>query len=353
MRSTRFALCFALVGCAATPAGDDPDDAPPIPGDEGPAWTDGTSTLAGTEEAAYLDGPRGRARFNNPVNVAFKDGVVYVADFDNSKIRMVEEDGTTSTLVAQPDFLRPFAMTFGTDGRLYVTTDKATDGELSDMSGTVWRIDIPSCTATVVAHKIGRPRGLAWYQGKLAVSDYNHHVIQLVDPTTGAVTPFLGTWDAPGMVDGVGGAAKFSSPYGMVVDAQGRLIVADYDNNRVRIVADGGAVTTLAGTAAGFADGVMANAKFDRPQGLTIDQSGTIYLTDTDNFRIRRIAGANVETVAGTGTGGYLDNDVNLAAQFYGLEGLAVSQDGAKLYVADGNRGEDTPHNRIRVIKLQ
>ncbi|MCX5740938.1 MAG: hypothetical protein NT062_00400 [Proteobacteria bacterium] len=343
---------LALVGCSTDPATATQDAAPEDASVDAPPWTNGTSTLTGSEEAAYLDGVRGRARLNNPVNVLVHGDVIYVADFDNGKIRQVTADGTTTTLVAQPDFLRPFAMTFGGDGRLYATTDKATDGTLSDMSGTVWRIEVASGTATVVAARIGRPRGLAWFEGKLAVSDFTHHVVQLVDPNTGAVTPYAGTWNAAGMVDATGAAARFTQPYGLAVDGE-RLLVADFGNHRVRAIAHSGVVTTFAGAGTmGFAEGGTTTAQFHNPQGLAIDQAGDLFVTDTGNFRVRRVRDENVDTVAGNGAGGYVDHDNNLAAAFFGLEGLSVSADGTMLYVADGNRGEDRPFNRVRAVKL-
>ena len=68
------------------------------------------------------------------------------------------------------------------------------------------------------------------------------------------------------------------------------------------------------------------------------------------NFTIRRIRGGEVTTVAGTGEGGYADDDDLRAAKFFGLEGLAVA--GGQLWVADGSRGEDEPYHRVRVVEL-
>ena len=68
---------------------------------------------------------------------------------------------------------------------------------------------------------------------------------------------------------------------------------------------------------------------------------------------VRRVApdGA-VTTVAGDGTAGYMDGDP-LMAQFYGLEGLGISTDGAILYLPDGNRGSEDPYHRVRRILLR
>jgi sugar lactone lactonase YvrE len=320
-----------------------------------PPFTNGVSMLSGSAEAGYVDGERGQARFANPVNTAFgPDGRVYVADFDNGKIRVVDaESGTTSTVIATTGFQRPFGMAFAPDGTLYVSTDRDPQGMSGLMAGTIWRVDVSARTATPVASRMGRPRGLAVLpDGRIAATDYVHHVIELVDPKSGAVTPLAGTWDQKGYVDGAGPAARFSTPYGIAV-ASGALIVADYENHRLRKVALDGTVSTFAGAGTpGYADGALASAKLNKPQGLAATSNGDLYLTDTDNFRVRRIHDGKLETIAGNGQPGYVDNDDRLAAQLYGLEGLCVKPDGSMVFVADGTRGEVVPYHRIRSIKM-
>jgi len=338
----------AVAACATDPT------TPGMPGgddDDAPVFTNGVSTLSGAGEAAYEDGPRGIARFNNPVNVLYgPDGRLYVADFDNGKVRVVDPaTGETDTIVSQPNFRRPFAMTFGADGKLYVTTDSnSTSGSQGPMTGTIWRVE--NGEAVVVAENIGRPRGIATLpDGRLAISDYQHHVIQLVDPVSGISSVLAGTWDNAGMVDG--SISKFSTPYGIAV-LDGELVVADYDNHRIRRIGLDGMVTTLAGTgSAGFSDGVGASAVLNKPQGVTV-AAGTIYFSDLGNYRVRSIQGDAVVTIAGTGEGGFLDNDDPLQAQLFGLEGVTASPDGSFVYVADGTRGESVLYNRVRMIEI-
>ncbi|MBA3820286.1 MAG: hypothetical protein H0X17_15445 [Deltaproteobacteria bacterium] len=346
-------LLAGLVGaCASDPGDGGGDDGG---GEDAPPFTNGVSMLSGHAEAGYVDGKRGEARFANPVNVAHANGKVYVADFDNSKIREVDAaDGTTTTLISQQGFSRPFAMAFAGDGTMYVSTDRGPENQQGLMAGTIWRVDINARTATPIANGIGRPRGIAVLPtGKLAVTDYQHHVVSIVDPVTGNVSPLAGAWDAPGMTDAAGAAALFNGPYGVVVK-DGKLIVADYGNHRLREVSLDGSVRTLAGAGtAGFADGAMPTAQFSHPQGVTISGTGDVYVTDLENYRIRKITASSVETLAGSGTPGYADDDNLANADFYGLEGLSVSNDGSKLYVADGGRGENAPYNRVRVVNLR
>lgn len=348
---TQLSLCAlfatALVACAA--------DANMAGDDTPPPWYEGVSTLTGASEAGNVDGPRGVARLGNPVNVAFgPDGKLYVADFDNDLVRVVDvETGETSTLIKQANFKRPFGLAFGKDGVLYVSTDNdATGNGHNLMSGTLWRINPGARSAEMVIDKIGRPRGLAVLSdGRIAIGDYMHHVVEVFSPSTLQLTTLAGTWGEKGMVDATGADARFSTPYHLVQRADGKLVVADYDNHRLRIVGLDGSVSTFTGGGMGFADGAMADAKFHHPQGIAQAQNGDLYVSDLGNFRIRKIVGSSVETVVGSGTGGFEDSDDKLAAQIYGLEGLSLKPDGSRLYLADGGRGELVPYNRIRVVK--
>jgi len=344
----------ALCGCASSSqsggggTGDGGGSAPP--------FTNGTSTLAGSGDAAFVDGDRDVARFSNPVNVAFgPDGNVYVADFDNNKIRVVTADGTTSTLIAQMNFARPFGLVFADANTLYCTTDSNGQAQHAPgKTGSVWKIDIAAQQATEIIDSIGLPRGIAFLaDGRLALADYENHVIELLDPNTAALTTLAGTFGAPGFADGTGAAARFSVPLGIVQRSDGSLVVADEMNNRLRVVTLTGSVTTMAGTGeSGFADGSMTSAMFALPEALAIDKSGTLYVTDLGNYRVRRIKGSTIDTIAGDGTAGYMDSDDNLSAEFFGLEGVSVKPDGSMVYVADGNRGNPVPFNRVRQIEL-
>jgi sugar lactone lactonase YvrE len=359
MPTTNLALSLIAAGLFAgcsTMNNPTPGDDTPTGDDDGDvAFTNGVSTLAGAADAGYVDGARRVARFANPVNVAYRDGLIYVADFDNGKLRVIDADShNTATVISQPTFKRPFGMAFASDGTLYVSTDNDQAGNHTPMSGTIWKVDVSAKTAVVVANAIGRPRGLAVLpDGRLAVADYLHHVVEVIDVTTGVATPIAGTWDMPGMVDGAADVSRFSAPYNVLVRADGNLMVTDFDNNRIRLVALDGTTSTLAGaTEPALVDGPMATARFSKPQAMAMAGNGDIYLTDLGNFRVRKIVGDTISTVAGDGTGGAIDSDNLLAAELYGLEGITVVPDGSMVYVADGNRGEAVSYNRVRQIKL-
>lgn len=372
-------ISIAALGCAANPmAGNGSGGDAGITGDAGtggdaggggdgggsgdagtggprPAFTRGVSTLAGSADPGYVDGSREVNLFHNPVNLAYAgDGKLYVADFDNNKIRVVDRAGTATTVLTPVGFARPFGMAFDAGGVLYVSTDNDPNNGHSLTSGTIWRIDPRSGAVTVIASAIGRPRGLTVLSdGRLAVADNLHHVIELVDRVTGQVSLLAGAWDVSGFADGAGAAARFATPYGLVQRADGKLVVCDYANQRLRLVGLDGSVSTLAGAdTAGMADGAISAALFNQPQAIAIASNGDLYIADSGNFRVRRITGTTIATIAGDGASGYRDADDRLTAQLHGLEGIAVVPDGSMVYVADGTRGEEGPFNRLRQIDM-
>lgn len=355
MRRVIFGLCGVAIGCGSDPAA--PDAAA---GDDAlggpcalPALTLSVTTLAGCRDAGTDDGPRGRAKFSNPTAVAIgSGGVVYIADHDSDRIRVVDAAGETATLVARPEFRAPGGLAIGPGNALYAMTDANDRGANTGDSGTIWRIDRATGAATVIARDLGQPRGLAVLgDGRIVLVDPLHHALAILDPATGAVAPLAGARDQPGHANGSGGDARFSRPADVVVLPDGDLAVTDQDNHRVRRVTLAGVVSDLAGTgAAGNIDGPLAVATFDAPQALALAPSGALYVTDIKRYFIRRIAGGAVTTVAGDGSRGWVDSDAPRAAKFGGLEGMDA--DAAQLVISDGNRGDGSDHHHVRLVDL-
>jgi DNA-binding beta-propeller fold protein YncE len=319
-------------------------------------FTSGVSTLAGCAVAGADDGARDVARFANPGNVLRgPDGDLYVADFDNHRVRVVDADGNVRTLTAQANFIKPFGLAFTPDGTLYVSTDDNDSGQHSSLTGTIWRIDLETGDATVVIRDIGRPRGLAALDdGRLVLADYVHQTVRLLDPAGPTLTNLAGTFDQSGWVDDTGAAARFAGPYDVGVLPDDSIVVTDLFNHRIRRVTLAGVVTTIAGTGeAGDADGAaLTVAQFHFPQGIAVDADGAVYVSDMENYTIRRLVAGEVTTIAGDGTAGFLDHDDLRSARFHGMEGIDVAPDGSRLWVADGSRGEDVPFHRVRVVQF-
>ncbi|MFZ6845926.1 NHL repeat-containing protein [Undibacterium sp. RuTC16W] len=163
----------------------------------------------------------------------------------------------------------------------------------------------------------------------------------LVSPVTRSI--FAGDGVA-GFKDADFAAARFSDPYGVVIDVAGNTYVSDAgDNNRIRKISAQGLVTTLAGGSEGYVNGAGAAAMFHTPSGLAIDMAGNLLVADTGNNAIRKISPQGVvTTIAGTGVAGFKDG-AGKEAMFNGPIGVAADQSG-NIYVAD------TYNDRIRRI---
>lgn len=147
-------------------------------------------------------------------------------------------------------------------------------------------------------------------------------------------------------VHGDGSPTMLSDPFGVAVDEEGAIYVADAgESNRIQKITTAGIVTTLAGGKEGFADGAGGQASFHTPSSLAIDSEGNLYVADTGNNRIRKVTPEGVvSTIAGNGTAGYVDGAA-AQAQFNGPIGVAVDVNGS-VYVAD------TYNDRIRKISI-
>lgn len=169
--------------------------------------------------------------------------------------------------------------------------------------------------------------------GNLYVSEAGNHMIRRVT-ANGIVTTYVGNTTG-GFVNGTGTTASFSSMQGIAIDASGNLYVADSGNQVIRKVAVGGIVTTFAGSGVAGADnGPAATASFNAPAGVALDAAGNVYVADFGNKMIRKISTTGiVSTLAGNGTTGY-NNGVGAAASFTSPVRLVVDGNG-NLYVSD------------------
>lgn len=148
--------------------------------------------------------------------------------------------------------------------------------------------------------------------GDLYVSDYDHHRVRKIDMQTGIVTTFAGDGGFTYNGDGVPAtSASLLTPAGLAFTANGDLIIADNEMNRIRKVAAGtNIISTICGngTATNAGDGGPAvDAAINRPEGICIDSVGNIYIAVPENDIVRKIDAITgiITTIAGTGTGGY------------------------------------------------
>jgi sugar lactone lactonase YvrE len=301
-------LLLCVAGCHADPLGSpdlalDTPDLGQAPPDLFPSTPPEVSVLAGALNTTGADDGTGEAaRFNHPIGITSDGaGSLYVADTDNHVIRKVDLDTAKVTTIA-------------------------------GQAGTADFADGDAATA-----RFSAPQGVAFYMGVLYVVDTENHAVRALDVASGNVTTLAGNGGFPGSYDGYGGTARFQYPRAICSDDQGTLYVADAYNHAIRRISiSTGQVTTPAGELGmtGYADGVGAGARFNTPEGLTLDGQGHLLVSDTFNDAIREIdlATGAVTTVAGSpGMTGYVDGT---SAQFNGPSGLLM--DGASgLYISD------------------
>lgn len=149
---------------------------------------------------------------------------------------------------------------------------------------------------------------------------------------------------SPGFSDGALNQARFADPFGIAIDDKGNLYIADAgENNRIRKITPDGMVATIAGGEEGFQDGQGSSARFNTPSALAVDAQGNLYVADTGNNAVRRVApDGMVTTIAGSGKAGSRDGAAR-EAEFNGPVGVAVDAQG-NIYIAD------TYNDRIRKL---
>jgi sugar lactone lactonase YvrE len=195
-------------------------------------------------------------------------------------------------------------------------------------------------TGQATAAQLAFPRGVAVDgAGNVYIADTSNHRVRKVAPN-GVITTLAGT-GVPGFSGdtGPGTAAQINTPYGVGVDGAGNVYIADTFNHRVRKVAPNGVITTFAGTGVpGFSGdtGQATAAQLVLPSGIAFDAAGNAYIADSGNQRIRKVDPSGViTTFAGTGVPGFSgDTGQATAAQFSTPTAVAVDAAG-NVYIAD------------------
>ena len=251
---------------------------------------------------------------NYPYGVASDDsGNVYIADWQNNKIRKVNTSGIISTFA----------------GMLF----KGYSGD--------------GGPATIA--KLNCPTGVAIdKKGNVYIADDSNNVIRMVN-TSGIISTVAG--DSIAGFSGDGGAAivaELKYPTGVALDTIGNIYVADQANNRIREINSSGIITTLAGTGfAGYSGnaGPATSAELNFPFGCTADGGGNVYIADTKNNRIRKIStGGIITNIAGNGFAFYSGNGgPATAASLNTPYGVLLDKSG-NIYIAD------THNNCIRKV---
>lgn len=312
---------------------------------------DYVSTFAGTGVNQSIDGPLATSAFAGPAAIAADGaGNLYVSDADvsSNKIRKISAAGVVSTLVGSAaGFNSPRGLAADSKGNVFVADtynnkvckiDK--DGVVTTLAGSGAS---GNATGMGASASFNYPMGLAVdTTGNVYVADKNNNRICKITPE-GMVSVLAG--GTKGTSDGVGTDAFFNQPSGVAVDASGTVFVADYGNHKIRKITPTGAVTTFVGANyTGQNDGSGTLATFYYPIGITFDKKGALLVADYGNHKIRKITPEGVvSTLAGKSYySGYVDGKAN-SAQFAYPTSVAVDTSGL-VYIVD------IGYNKIRKI---
>jgi uncharacterized protein (TIGR03437 family) len=316
----------------------------------------GFSGDGGSAASASLNGPDGVA-----VDAA---GELFIADFANERIRKVSGgvittvagtgggtfwgDGGTAT---SAELLSTADVVVDATGNLYIADPgnnrvrKVSGGMITTVAGN-GIAGFSGDGGLAASASLNLPQGVAVDSaGNLDIADcYNDRIRKV---SGGTITTVAGS--ANGGFSGDGGpatSALLACPSGVAIDSAGNLYIADSWNSRIRKVS-GGTITTIAGNGiVGFSGdgGPATSASLNLPVGVAVDSAGNLYISDRGNFRIRKVSGGIITTVAGNGVWGFSgDGGPATNASLAGPNGVAVDSAG-NLYIADfGN-------NRVREV---
>ncbi len=315
------------------------------------------------------------AAVNHPGDVAVDtQGNIYIADTGNALIRRITTDGNINTCAGTPGVMQysgdgAAATSAGLIEPYAIAVDAANDYFIVERQDARIRM-VDAAKANIVtvvgngslgfkgdgaaanAAILNQPTGIALdSSGNLYIADSENFRIREATNHGGAnpISTIAGNGGVSYSGDG-GQATKaqLNSPLAVAADSSGNLYVADTANNVVRKVTAAGAISTLAGNGAvgSGGDGAAAtSAQLNAPQGVAVDSSGNVYISDTGNARVRKVSSAGaISTVAGNGNAGNAgDGSAATGAQLNLPVGLAVDSAG-NLFIADyGN-------NRVRKV---
>jgi uncharacterized protein (TIGR03437 family) len=338
-----------------------------------PAYTITTVAGNGTAGSSGDGSPANGAQLNGPFSAVLDSaGNLYIADQFNHRIRKVATDGTISTVAGNgtggytgdggvptsATLFNPQGVAVDSSGNIYIADTgnsvvrKVSGGKITTVvgsptgSGAGYTGDGGQGTMAQLFH----PSALAFdSSGNLFIADTGNEAIRKLNPTSGIITTVAGQGGAGFAGDGgLASRAQFSNPSGLAFDSAGDLLIADTTNNRIRMMAANGIMSTVAGSSSsGFSgDGGAANkARLNSPKGVGVDASGNIFIADTFNNRIRVVAPyGTIYTVAGNGnTSAGGDGGPAAGAGLFFPSGVAVNAAGNVFVV-------DNQNNLVRML---
>ncbi|MDQ3365421.1 MAG: hypothetical protein M3680_08340 [Myxococcota bacterium] len=332
------------------------------------------ATIAGTGVAGFAGdgGAATSAQLANPLGVAVDGlGRIAIADTSNQRIRRIAADGTISTIAGNGTFgfggdgasattaqlSSPYGVTFDAQGRIYVADGGNQricridlDGTLRTIAGTGSQGSSGDGGPAIRAQLTNPIALVVDATGRVVIADTLNHRLRRIE-LDGTITTIAGTGVTGYAGDGgPATSARLDNPNGVAVDQQDRVVFADTFNQRIRRIALDGTITTIAGNGsfgAGGDGGLATSASLGYPRAITIDNQGRLLIGDTGNHRIRRVeADGTIHTIVGTGVQGFSgDGGAAVTAQLNSPHGLEVDAQG-RVVLTDGL------NHRIRRVAL-
>ncbi|HEV3333480.1 MAG TPA: hypothetical protein VG096_20995 [Bryobacteraceae bacterium] len=325
--------------------------------------------IAGNSRAGYAGdgGPAGQAQLNAPAGLALDpSGNIFIADGGNNVIRKITTDGVIHTfagngtpglsgdgdVATNAQLLSPSGVAVDKSGNVYIADtgnssirEVTTDGNIATFAGRGFRGfsgdgDVPVNATLNIPQDV-----FVGSNGTIYIADTGNASIRAVAPgmLNGTTENLINTVAGSATLGyaGDGGVATKASlfqAWAITVDGSGNLYIVDHGNDRIRMVNSSGIINTTVGNGTiGYSgDGsAAASAMLNQPTGVAVDSSGNVYIADSWNFRIRKVASSNISTVAGNGAMSYSgDGGPATLAQLNSPQGVGVDKAG-NLYIAD------------------
>lgn len=272
-------------------------------------------------------------KIGEPFGIAVKNDEIYVSDGENGRILKISKTGISSIFAERLD--TPSQIVFDKNGDLIVADSGShtikkikPTGEIENIAGIENQSGFQDGDAKSAL--FNAPIGVAVLENKIYVADTYNDKIRVIE--NGSVSTFAGSLQ--GFADGAGNQTQFDTPCGIAVTSDGKLIVADSNNRRLRVVEPDGTTRTLAGNGnVDLVDGYLSEAVLVQPTAVTIDKTGQIYVADGNAIRvIENNAAPTIKTIS-NGPRGYADGELK-DSRFNRPSGLAFDEKG-NLFVAD------------------
>jgi len=313
-----------------------------------------TAASAAINGNGYADGTSLNAIFNYPTAITIDAaGNLFISDTGNNVVRELTTENNVITIAGKvgvsgnkdgdgttAEFGQLAGIAIDNLGNLYVVDTYYNTVRKLTRTGNVWQV------TTVVNSTSGlkNPTGITIdLNGNLFVTDSGNFVIRKIS-NLGIISTLAGIVGVQGGSDGIGVKATFANPVGIALDQSGNIYVTDSNADTIRKIDSNGIVTTIGGFigSPGYIDGPLTTtgSQFSHPTAIAVDKNNNIFLSDGNNQTlIRCISNSGfVNTIGGSSSPGSKDGN-GTSATFANISGICIDNY-SNIYIA--NSGTST-----------